>query len=190
MSKRTDRSAAAFYLDRRRFLRQAGALCAVVGPLASLPALAAIEGPRTLRFVHTHTGESLKTTYCNGGDYNTACLRDVDHFLRDFRTGESHPIDPSLLDFLYDLQIRADHDAYFEVISGYRSPATNTMLHRKSSGVAERSQHILGKAIDVRLSGYSTRRLSNDARSLARGGVGFYAKSDFIHIDTGHVRFW
>lgn len=190
MSEPTDRPAAVS-LDRRRFLRQAGALCGVAGSMATLPALAAaVQSPRTLRFVHTHTGETLTTTYCDGGGYNAVCLRDVDHFLRDFRTGESHRIDPALLDILYELQLRADRDAQFEVISGYRSSATNAMLHRTSSGVAEHSQHILGKAIDVRLSGYSTRGLSEAARSMARGGVGFYAASDFVHIDTGRVRFW
>jgi uncharacterized protein YcbK (DUF882 family) len=114
----------------------------------------------------------------------------VNHLLRDFRTGESHPIDPALLDILYDLQSRADRDAPFEVISGYRSPTTNAMLHRLSSGVAEHSQHLLGKAIDVRLSGYPTLNLCTHARTLARGGVGFYPSSDFIHVDTGSVRFW
>jgi uncharacterized protein YcbK (DUF882 family) len=143
-----------------------------------------------VRFVHTHTGETLTASYFDGSAYNIACLSEVNHLLRDFRTGESHPIDPALLDILYDLQSLADRDAPFEVISGYRSPATNAMLRRSSSGVAEHSQHLLGKAIDLRLSGYSTLKLSTRARALARGGVGFYPSSDFIHVDTGAVRFW
>jgi uncharacterized protein YcbK (DUF882 family) len=146
--------------------------------------------PRSLRFVHTHTGETLTAPYFDGASYSGTSLRDVNALLRDFRTGESHQIDPPLLDILYDLQTLADHDAPFEVISGYRSPQTNAMLHHNSSGVAEHSQHILGKAIDVRLSGYSTRKLSEYARSLSRGGVGFYASSDFVHVDTGRVRYW
>jgi uncharacterized protein YcbK (DUF882 family) len=143
-----------------------------------------------LRFVHTHTGETLTAPYFDGAAYSDTCLTKVNSLLRDFRTGESHRIDPSLLDVLYDLQALANHDAPFEVISGYRSPKTNAMLHSHSNGVAEHSQHLLGKAIDVRLSGYSTRTLSEYARSLSRGGVGFYASSDFVHIDTGNVRFW
>ena len=99
-------------------------------------------------------------------------------------------MDPPLLDILYDLQVLTNHDAPFEVISGFRSAATNAMSRRSSNGVAEHSQHLLGKAIDVRLAGYSTRSLSEYARSLARGGVGFYARSDFVHVDTGRVRFW
>ena len=200
-------------LSRRGFLLRASAVC---GALASLPAFANLPadtnvlpvaiadtlaanadalaanaaGPRSLRFVHTHTGETLTAAYFDGSAYDDASLSDVNHLLRDFRTGDSHVIDPALLDILYDLQVLADHDAPFEVISGYRSPATNAMLHRNSSGVAEHSQHLLGKAIDIRLSGYSTRRLSEHASALARGGVGFYASSDFVHVDTGRVRVW
>ncbi len=177
--------------NRRGFLAGVGALCGVLACTIASPVLATVSArPRTLRFVHTHTGETLTASYCIGGVYDEACLRNVNALLRDFRTGESHRIDPPLLDILYDLQALADHDAPFEVISGYRSPRTNAMLHQRSSGVAEHSQHILGKAIDVRLSGYSTRLLSEYARSLSRGGVGFYPSSDFVHVDTGRVRYW
>lgn len=176
---------------RRRFLLQAGALWGVIGSMASLPVLARVAtGPRSVRFIHTHTGEELTARYFVDGAYDAACLREVDRVLRDFRTGETHPIDPSLLDILHDLQVLADRDAPFEVISGYRSPTTNATLRRRSSGVAEHSQHILGKAIDIRLSGYPTRRLGDYARSMSRGGVGFYASSDFVHVDTGPVRYW
>jgi len=175
---------------RRRFLQRGGAAFGAASALACVPAWALPDQRRTIRFVHTHTGESLTACYYAGGDYRPECLQQINHLLRDFRTGESHVIDPPLLDILYELQRLADHDEPFEVISGYRSPATNAMLHQTSSGVAEHSQHLLGKAIDVRLSGYSTRRLGEHARSLARGGVGYYASSDFIHVDTGRVRFW
>jgi len=177
--------------NRRRFLRQTGLVCGIFGAMIALPALAiGTPRPRRLRFVHTHTGETLATTYFDGKGYDAAALLDVDHLLRDFRTGDSKPMDPALLDVLWALQSLADRDATFEIISGYRSPATNAMLHRHSHGVAEHSQHMLGKAIDIRLTGYSTRHLSEHARSLARGGVGYYAASDFVHVDTGRVRFW
>ncbi len=176
---------------RRQFINRAAALCGVLGSVSSFPILAAAAQPaRTVRFVHTHTGEALTAPYFEGGIYSDSCLNQVNYLLRDFRTGESHRIDPPLLDILYELQTLADHDGPFEVISGYRSPKTNAMLHAHSSGVAEHSQHLLGKAIDVRVSGYSTLALSRHARSLSRGGVGFYAASDFVHIDTGNVRFW
>jgi uncharacterized protein YcbK (DUF882 family) len=176
---------------RRRFLLQAGAVCGAVAAFGSRPAQALTPAaPRRLRFVHTHTGETLSTEYFDGTNYAGGALTEVNHLLRDFRTGESHAIDPALLDLLYDLQRRADHDAPYEIISGYRSPATNAMLHSRSSGVAEHSQHLLGKAIDVRLGGFATRSLGEHARALARGGVGYYAASDFVHVDTGSVRFW
>jgi uncharacterized protein YcbK (DUF882 family) len=191
MSKLKTSDLCAASLDRRRFLRQTGLACGILGTMSALPSFAlGSPKPRSLRFVHTHTGESLTTTYFNGTGYDAASLLDVNHLLRDFRTGDSKQMDPALLDVLWDLQSLANRDAAFEIISGYRSPATNAMLHRHSSGVAEHSQHILGKAIDLRLSGYSTRRLSDHARTLARGGVGFYAASDFVHVDTGRVRFW
>ena len=191
MSNHKDRPDPAFRRGRRGFLARAGALTGVLGTLTAFPAFATTpDRPRSLRFVHTHTGETLTAPYFDGGAYSDASLREVNALLRDFRTGESHQIDPPLLDILYDLQTLAHHDAPFEVISGYRSPQTNAMLHHNSSGVAEHSQHILGKAIDVRLSGYSTRKLSEYARSLSRGGVGFYASSDFVHVDTGRVRYW
>jgi uncharacterized protein YcbK (DUF882 family) len=191
MSKVKEPPDSALRMGRRGFLARTGALCGALGSMTALPVFAAASGrPRSLRFVHTHTGETLTAAYFDGGVYSDASLHQVNILLRDFRTGESHQIDPPLLDILYDLQTLADHDAPFEVISGYRSPQTNAMLHHNSSGVAEHSQHILGKAIDVRLSGYSTRRLSEYARSLSRGGVGFYAGSDFIHVDTGRVRYW
>jgi uncharacterized protein YcbK (DUF882 family) len=177
--------------NRRRFLRQGAVLCALAGSLAALSARATpLPAVRTLRFVNTHTGETLTAPYHDGNGYCASCLLEVDHFLRDWRNGEVHPIDPALLDILYELQSLAHDDAPFEVISGYRSPATNAMLHQRSSGVAEHSQHLLGKAIDVRLHGYPTRRLSELARSLGCGGVGYYEASDFVHVDTGPVRFW
>ena len=177
--------------NRRQFISRAAALCGILGSATTLPAIGATLPPsRSLRFVHTHTGETLTAPYFEGGIYSKTCLNQVNCLLRDFRTGESHQIDPSLLDILYEIQTLANHDAPFEIISGYRSPKTNAMLHAHSSGVAEHSQHLLGKAVDVRLGGFSTRALGEYARSLSRGGVGFYASSDFVHIDTGVVRFW
>lgn len=177
-------------VGRRRFLKAVGGLCGTVASLVAAPALAAASGRRCLSFVHTHTGETLRAVYYQDGCYQSDCLAQVDHLLRDFRTGEEHPIDRPLLDILYELQLRADRDGPFEVICGYRSPATNAMLHRRSEGVAVHSMHLEGRAIDVRLGGCSTVRLASHARALARGGVGYYASSDFVHIDTGRVRYW
>ena len=110
--------------------------------------------------------------------------------LRDYRTGDIKAIDPPLFDILYDVAWRLGVDPHFEVISGYRSPATNATLHELSSGVAVHSLHMDGKAIDVRLDGVNTRHLFDAALRLERGGCGYYATSDFAHLDTGRVRSW
>ena len=180
--------------DRRRFLGTLGAwgLAAAAGKARALPApaAAAAASVRTVSFVHTHTGERLTAEYFAAGDYQPDCLSRVNHLLRDFRTGEVHRIDPALLDILFELQVRAQHTAAFEVISGFRSAATNALLRRTTEGVAQHSMHLVGRAIDVRLEGFPTARLHTLARSLARGGVGYYPTSDFVHVDTGRVRFW
>lgn len=177
-------------LTRRAFLRRAGALCGTAAAFSAAPAFARLAECRTLSFVHTHTGEALTTQYFEAGGYRPDCLTQINRLLRDFRTGEVHRIDPTLLDILFDLQVMADREAPFEIISAYRSPATNGNLRRASTGVAKHSLHLDGKAIDVRLNGFPTRKLGELARDLRRGGVGFYAASDFVHLDTGRVRFW
>lgn len=149
-----------------------------------------IPGKRSISFYHTHTTEELNITYARQRAYDIGALQRVNHFLRDHRTGDIHPIDPRLLDLLYTIQRVSGHRGVFEVISGYRSPKTNTMLRRKSSGVAGRSLHLEGRAIDVRLAGIKTKELGRIALHLKQGGVGYYAKSDFVHLDTGRIRSW
>ncbi|MBX3703248.1 MAG: DUF882 domain-containing protein [Steroidobacteraceae bacterium] len=171
----------------RRHLLHSGLVAAVT--LAAAPAAAAPE-TRRLRFLHTHTGESLAVAYFQAGSYDAAGLEQVAHLLRDHRSGDVHPIDPALLDLLHELQALTGRDDAFQVISGYRSPQTNRMLNARSSGVATRSLHMDGKAIDVRMAGVPTKKLHELAMSLKRGGVGYYAASDFVHVDTGRVRYW
>ena len=181
-------------LDRRQMLALGGA--ALGGAAASLvlprPALAAIQQPptRSLKFYNLHTGESLATTYCVDGTCEPEALAEIRTFLRDFRTGDEHDIDVRLLDLLASLKRKAETDEPFQVISGYRSPKTNQMLHKASSGVATHSLHMEGQAIDVRLPGRKLTWLRNTALNLRRGGVGYYPKSDFVHVDVGRVRQW
>ena len=177
-------------LSRRGFLMAVGGVCGSVASMAGAPALAGVSASRCVKFLHTHTGESLRAVYFRDGCYQAECLAQVNQLLRDFRTGDVHRIDPGVLDILFDLQTLADRDEPFQVISGYRSPATNAMLHSRSEGVATHSMHLEGRAIDVRLGGFATRELAAHARALGRGGVGFYARSDFVHVDTGRVRYW
>lgn len=176
-------------LNRRHFLRLSTATL-VVAPAMSAWGTALPE-QRKLSFVHTHINESLSSvTYFQGGRYEPNGLGKLNHLLRDFRTQDVHPIDPQLFDILYDLQVLADRDAPYEIISGYRSPLTNQMLRNRSHGVASRSLHMDGKAIDVRLTGFSCKKLRDLALSMRRGGVGYYASSNFVHLDTGRVRSW
>jgi len=171
---------------RRRLLRGLAAAPFLVGGRG---ARAASDARRALDFVHTHTGEKLSVVYFDNGDYLPDGLSAVEHLLRDFRTGERHPIDATLLDILHALR-SAHGGGTFEIISAYRSPATNSALAEKSAGVARDSLHLQGRAIDVRLSGCDTAGLRDAAIALARGGVGYYPASDFVHLDTGRVRRW
>lgn len=191
MTDATRSSSPAIDSSRRRFLTGTAATlaAAVVAPVAVRPVYAST-GPRRLDFYHTHTGEKLAIDYHDGASCIPDALAEINHFLRDFRTEEIHPIDTALLDLLYDLKQKTRANGTYEVISGYRSPKTNAMLRSRSSGVAKRSLHMQGKAIDIRLTGYDTRDLQKASKALARGGVGYYRKSDFVHVDTGRVRYW
>ncbi len=145
---------------------------------------------RTLSFYHTHTKDRLVVTYASNGEYKTPALEAINEFLRDFRDGEKTNMDPALMDFLFELRELLGSTGTYEVISAYRSPATNEMLRARSRGVARRSQHLLGTAIDVRLDDVDTRLLRDAALKMQRGGVGYYQASNFVHIDTGRVRRW
>lgn len=178
-------------VSRRGFLAGLGA---VVGALALAPmsALASTErrGERVLSFVHTHTGERLSLPYWGDGSYLAGNLSRVESFLRDFRTGERHAIDPALLDQLHLLQQATGSTAPFQVISGYRSPQTNAALRARGGGQASRSLHMQGRAIDVRLADVRSSVLRDAALELGLGGVGFYRTQDFVHVDTGPTRHW
>jgi len=162
------------------------------GMLLLAPALspAAARSARSLSFYHTHTDERCSVVYHENGRYLDDGLSELNRFLRDFRSGEVHPIDPRLLDTLHALQKLTQSRGRYEVISGYRSPATNTMLRKASKGVAKKSLHMQGRAIDVRLGDLDVAKLHKAALSLKHGGVGYYGKSRFVHLDTGRVRSW
>ena len=145
---------------------------------------------RQLSFYHTHTRLSLDVVYYANGEYVDSALDEINRFLKDFRTGEITAINPQLLDLLHDVRNELGPDATVEVISAYRSPQTNEMLRATTTGVAKNSQHVKGNAIDVRLRGIRTTRLRDTAIRMQRGGVGFYPKSDFVHVDMGPVRAW
>jgi uncharacterized protein YcbK (DUF882 family) len=173
--------------NRRYFL---GLGLVVAGAALSPAARAAVTAPRRLAFHHTHTGETLSTTYWSNGGYVPDSLTAIDHILRDFVNGERHIIDRRLLDLLASLHRNLGSRAPFEIISAYRSPATNAMLRAKSDGVAKNSYHLKAMAIDVRLADVPLSQLRAAAMDLKRGGVGIYPASNFVHVDTGPVRYW
>lgn len=145
---------------------------------------------KVLAFHNTHTGDQLKLTYFERGRYIKDALHEINHLFRDYHDGTVYPIDPALLDQLYDLKHVLEVRKPFHIVSGYRSPATNADLRRHSDGVAKNSLHMEGRAIDIRIEGLDTRRIRNAALAMQRGGVGYYERSDFVHLDTGSVRTW
>lgn len=186
----TDPDSSCVPLARRRLLLMgvAGAATLLGGPaVAALPS----RRVRSLSFHHLHTGESLRTVYWADGRYLPEALAQINRLLRDFRTGEEYAIDQRLFDVLHALGRRLDTEGPFHVISGYRSPRTNAMLQRTGGGgVSSRSLHMVGMAIDIRMPERRTLDVYDAARSLQAGGAGHYPRSDFVHIDTGRVRFW
>jgi len=173
--------------DMKRF---SGLIFLTAISLVSAAALDPGEGARSLSFYHTHTAEELSVTYYSNGAYDDNALAEMNHFLRDFRTRDVTEMDPAEFDILFDIQEAAGSTGVYQIISAYRAPATNEMLRSNSSGVAKNSQHLLGKAIDVRLTDLDTVKLRDVAIALQRGGVGYYRESDFVHVDTGRVRRW
>lgn len=175
--------------SRRQFIKYG--LCTFVAMAVPLPKLAlAATSTKELAFYNLHTGEKLRLAFYENGRYVPSAMQALNHFLRDYRTGDVHPIDPALFDQLHTLQGLVESPGEFHVISGYRSPQTNQMLHAHSDGVASHSMHLEGRAMDIRLPGKDLSALHNAALSMNAGGVGYYHGSDFIHIDTGRVRRW
>jgi uncharacterized protein YcbK (DUF882 family) len=147
--------------------------------------------PRVLSFHHLHTDEKITLAYRIGDRYQRSALHTLNHFLRDYRTDDVTVMDPQLFDLLYDINHRlGDPEGVFEIVCGYRCPSTNAQLYRRSRGVAKHSLHLTGQAVDIRHRDAATRKVRDSALVLGRGGVGYYPKSDFVHVDTGAVRRW
>lgn len=177
-------------IRRRDLLETAGVAAAVAAFAGPAVASIALAETRKLSFVHLHTGERLDATYWVDGALVSDELTAVDRLLRDFRSGDVKPIDVRLLDRLYALRRAMRSSAPFEVISGYRSPATNAELRRKSRAVAKNSYHMRGMAIDIRLPGRGITQPRHAALLQRAGGVGYYPSSRFIHLDVGPLRRW
>ena len=178
---------------RRDFLRRTARLAAAgaLPGLAAGVARASMGGVRSLAMAHTHTGERIDVVYATEGGYVPEALGALNRFLRDHYSGEVGVIDPNVFDLLVRVRQALGSAQEFEVISGYRCPATNQRLREtRGGGVARRSLHMDGRAIDVRLPGVALADLRDAALSLRAGGVGYYAREAFVHIDNGRVRAW
>ena len=180
----------ASHCDRRSFLKNSSIVLLSAAFPQIIQASTVTSSDRTLAFVNLHTDETLDCCYWKSGRYDPSALAQINYVLRDHRAEETYAIDHQLLDLLHTLHKFAGSSAPFEVISGYRSPKTNAQLRSTSSGVAKRSLHMQGKAIDVRLPDIDLAYFRDTAISLQTGGVGYYAKSNFLHIDIGRTRFW
>jgi uncharacterized protein YcbK (DUF882 family) len=201
--------------QRRKLILGGGALLTTVGigagveligftPVSPGAAAPPVRAPLAAPAVHTkvasdvrrlflanlHTGETVNTCYWESGRHVQGALDEVRTVLRDWRTGDKHDMDPRLLDLLHDVSTRLETRQPLQIISGYRSPATNASLRARSSGVAKGSLHMHGMATDLRVQGVSLTDVKKAAASLGRGGVGYYPQSNFVHVDTGRVRQW
>lgn len=188
-------------ISRRAFLRATSSVVlATAASSFAIPAIAKVASPaligmnetncRTLVFECLRSGERVKADYWIEGRYVADELKRINKALRDVRSGEVHEIDPKLLDLVHRLGRDVDARSGIQVVSGYRSPLTNAMLHKKSSGVAEKSLHMKGQAMDLLVPGRQLKQVHDAALKLGLGGVGFYPKSNFVHVDTGRVRRW
>ena len=170
-----------------------GAFAASVTPAAAgmiTPRGVEMEGARRISFRNSHTGEIFSGVYRVGDKYLPDAFDKINIVMRDFRTNELFPIDPRVMDIIYTVHQMTRLSEPYEVLSGYRCPKTNKNLRSNSEGVAKNSLHMTGQAIDLRLPGFDTKQIRNLAISLKAGGVGYYAKSNFVHMDSGDVRTW
>jgi uncharacterized protein YcbK (DUF882 family) len=177
----------------RRLLEASLSCLFLVFCASTLPASPGPQLPQQylLRLHHTHTGEQIDIVYRRGNTYIPAALAKLDYFLRDHRTGDVHHFDPRLYDVLSQLTVAVSHPGgEIDIICGYRTPRSNHYLRMHTPGVAEHSLHMQAEAIDIRMPGVDTYRLREAALALRNGGVGYYPRSNFVHVDVGRVRQW
>lgn len=174
----------------RAAYRAGVAAVAILLGCQSLQTAAANGDTRTISFRHIHTGETTTVTYKRDGRYDDAGLKEINRIMRDWRRDEEVRMDPRVIDIIWEVNREVGGKEAIEIICGYRAPATNQMLRRRSRGVAQFSQHTLGKAVDFNIPGASLEAVRNAGLKLQRGGVGFYPSSNFVHLDIGSVRHW
>ena len=176
--------------QRRSFLKSSVVLASAVGMPALAKAALPAPAERTLRLYNTHTGESLRSVFWAEGQFIPDALKDINKLLRDHRNDKIAEMDPKLIVLLNDVSDKFGDNQVLHIISGYRSPESNAKLAAASNGVAKHSMHMDGKAIDIRMPGKNLAQLHKAAMSMKAGGVGYYPDSQFVHMDTGRVRYW
>jgi len=179
--------------QRRDFLKMglAGVVGSVLPFVAVQSACASNRNtPWKISFRNAHTNESFSGVYRVGNKYLPEAFERINYVMRDFRTKEVFPMDPHVVDIMSVIHRKMNTAEQYQVLSAYRSPKTNAMLGKRSVAVASNSFHMYGQAVDIRLEGESTKKMRNIAQSLKAGGVGFYPRSSFCHVDTGAVRTW
>ena len=177
-------------LIRRKLIKRSAAFVTTGALPQLIHANTKFTSERSLTLINLHTNESLETCYWADGKYQPQGLQEISYIMRDHRAEEVHKMDPVLLDLLFILHEQCGSNSPFHVISGYRSPKTNAKLRKNSNGVAKKSLHMQGKAIDIRLPDIELTELRTTAIALKAGGVGYYSKSNFLHIDIGRPRTW
>lgn len=178
-------------MNRRGFIGLLGASSLLTVSSKFTPVLSAVQKPKIISLYNIHTDEKLVTCFWNNGEYCPEALKEINNIMRDFRTGQVRKIDPKLIDYLHRLVEIFDYEHLpINLLSGYRSKKTNNMLRRKSRGVAKNSFHIKGRAMDFNFPEVELKHLRKAALKYCGGGVGYYSKSNFIHIDTGKKRSW
>jgi len=186
------RAALGLMVSRRSIIT--GSLVAMASSFIPRRAFSAVKDlllpERSLFLYNIYTGEKLQADYWSNGEYVTDSLTEINHIFRDHLTETIKAIDTDLLDLLFSLKEKLNIREPFHIISGYRTPQTNAKLRKRSRGVAKNSLHMYGKAVDIRVPGYSTKTLRLSAMELRGGGVGYYPRSGFVHIDVGEVRYW
>ena len=176
--------------QRRSFLKSSVVLASAVGMPALAKAALPAPAERSLRLYNTHTGESLRSVFWAEGQFIPEALKDINKLLRDHRNDKIAEMDPKLIVLLNDVSTKFGDGQTLHIISGYRSPESNAKLAAASGGVAKHSMHMDGKAIDIRLPGKNLAQLHKAAMAMKGGGVGYYPDSQFVHMDTGRVRYW
>lgn len=179
-------------IDRRKFIRMGliTAAAAVIPCNSMVSAHEYVWDERELHFYNLYTHEDLKIIYWREGWHIPEALAEINHIFRDIRTGKVKAINKKLLDLLFNIRKNINVDKPFHIISGYRSPSSNAILRKKQKNVAKNSLHMYGKAVDVRVPGFSSKTLRQEAKKLELGGVGYYPNTHFVHVDVGKIRYW